>query len=519
MSPSDVEEYVKYPDVPNIFPTADLLPHQVDHVKNMKGMFKENTCGGDTSGTGDGKTHSAAATSDGLPVFVVCPKPVIGAWYNVLADWAVPIVSITNYDMLRSSHSPTTTKWYDMRDGYTETPTICPWITKDKKMVTKANGIREEQTVYRWHLPYKCFIIFDEEHYAKNVHTQNFALVKGAIKAAEAFGHKVLLITASPTEKKENLKTLMYFLGLIKKPNMKLVREFFKTRVGTDSTEAIHNYLYGVPSDSNPNPKRYMCTMPTAQVPPHIKNDINPITYTMDEETTKKIAELNEEIYRERARLKLKQYDNTLGRINANRSFIEWYKKALFADLCTKALTTGVDVIVPTADKTSFTIVNKVFKRVGIFVQFKRNLHELNSRLKESLAGERICTLHGDQSGPESMENITLYNNGGSRVMISTLDKGGVGLSFHPREEDMDTFVIISPPPSATKLIQALGRHFRATVKSSVYQVIVFCEGCKIEASIRKGLDTKIKDGNLLTRGHRGNYDLMALAMIGQVMK
>jgi hypothetical protein len=65
--------------------------------------------------------------------------------------------------MARSSHSDTEVKWYDMRDGYTDTATICPWIRKEKK-ISKKNGITKESVTFTWALPYDHIIIFDEEH-------------------------------------------------------------------------------------------------------------------------------------------------------------------------------------------------------------------------------------------------------------------------------------------------------------------------------------------------------------------
>jgi hypothetical protein len=43
----------------------------------------------------------------------------------------------------------------------------------------------KEMTKFTFQFPYKCFIIFDEEHVGKNVHTQTFAFMDGAVRAAK----------------------------------------------------------------------------------------------------------------------------------------------------------------------------------------------------------------------------------------------------------------------------------------------------------------------------------------------
>lgn len=513
---NDVKLSLLYP-IPCGCSTGELMDHQTAHSARMNFVLDTKGSAADTSPAGLGKTHSGSYCSkkQRLPAFVLCTKAAIPMWYKTLKAYDVPIVSITNYDMARSSHSDTTVKWYDMRNGFTDVATICPWITKEKTLVKKMAAQTKENVRYKWHLPYRCIIICDEEHMGKNVHTQTFALIQGAIQAAKKQGHKTLFLSATPIEKKVNLKSIMYFLGLIPKPDMSHVNTYFREHVGSTEITDIHNYLYAIYPDNPGKSTGSISSMPPAKIPEGIINDVKPVTYPMTEETTKKIAETNKEILLLRARLKERIYESTLGAINANRRFVETYK----IDKAEELILAGLRGNFPVQSKEGATTY-KQFKRVSIYVNYKSTLHELHKRLtpkkaplddRVQLLGPYISLLHGDQQAQESDEAISSYNEGKTKILISTIQKGGVSLSFHDTVGDKETLVIIFPPTSATNLQQCLGRSFRTNVKSSVTQIILFAQGDKVEENIRDALALKIEDMLNFTTGKGNNFDLYDL--------
>jgi hypothetical protein len=91
--------------------------------------------------------------------------------------------------------------------------------------------------------------------------------------------------------------------------------------------------------------------------------------------------------------------------------------------------------------------------------------------------------------------------------------KGGISLSFHDTEGTRPRYVIISPPTSATNLLQCIGRSFRTNVKSSVIQRIIFAEGDTIEESIKNGLNAKMDDICRFTIGRDNDFQLLDLAI------
>lgn len=522
----EVQDYLRFPTGQK-FCTGELLDHQTEHAQRLNQVLNTRRFAGDTSPPGRGKTYSASfcAKQQCLPVMVFCPKSGISMWWKVLNMWGVPVISITNYDMARSSHSESDVKWYDMRYGYTDVATICPWVYKKKSRyinTAKSALATVDDIKFEWRLPYKCLLIFDEEHVGKNVHTQTFSFIQGAVRAARKEGHKMLFLSATPIEKKINLKSIMYFLGLIQKPDMNAVNLFFREKVGTNEMTDIHRYLYHIDLANPKASTGSMSSMPDAKIPENVMNDVRPIAFPMTEEATRYIAEKNKEILLLREKLRERVYESTLGSINANRRFIENIKVDKAYDLALSGLrgTFSLPEVDPETKVPTGRTILKSFKRVAIFVNYKSTLHDLARKLssesapvngrKQSLA-PYISVLHGDQSSEESAKATVDYNSGNTKILIATIRKGGLSLSFHDTVGDKETLVLIFPPTSATDCLQTLGRSFRTNIKSSVTQIILFTLGDKIEESIRDALASKMDDILNFTSGTSTDFDLYDL--------
>lgn len=470
-----IEKDIAYPKIPGVC-EGKLLPHQIEHAANLEQILDVRGKAGDLSKPGRGKTFVAAhlARKRGLPVIVLCPKSMINTWHKVLTMWGIPIISITNYDMARTSHSDTEVKWFDMRNGHTTTASLCPWIKKRRIFNQK------EQFEFIASFPYRTMVIIDEEHTGKNTHTQTFSLLKGLKKCAEKEGHECLYLSATPIEKKVNLKSILFFLGYVNKPDMNAVNSYFRKVIGTTNIADIHSYLY--------NRERSVSSMPEPEYPEGVSNDVQAITIRMNEEKTARIAAINREIVMARRGLALKQCDNSIGLMNANRQLVEKEKIDTFVRLTVEKL--------------------DEFRRIAIFVNYKDTLYTIRDSLLEYMDEEEISLVYGELDNTECDEEARKYVNGETRVMISTIKKGGQSLSFHDTIGGQDTFVIISPPTSATDIEQCNGRHFRAGLKSRVVQRIIFTEGDPIEESIRNALSIKLDDILTLTTGQGSEYKL-----------
>lgn len=473
-----IEDRIRYPVTPSNCEIS-LLPHQIDHANNLNNILDTRHSASDNSKPGLGKTYSTAwiARQRKLPAIVLCPKSMINTWHKVLTRAGVPIISITNYDMARTSHSDTDVKWFDMRNGHTTTATMCPWIRKRRVFGQK------EEFEFIVDIPYKVMIIVDEEHTGKNTHTQTFSLLKGLKKAGEKQGHKTLYLSATPIEKKVNLKSILFFLGYVTKPDMNAVNSYFRKVIGTTDMADIHSYLY--------NREKSMASMPEPEFPEGVTNDVQALTYTMNAEKTARIASINQEIVLARKGLALKRCDGSIGIMNNSRPLVEKEKIDKFVELAVAGL--------------------NEYKRIGIFVNFKPTLHAIKEALLDYIDESEISLIYGELDNVSCDEEADKYVRGDTRVMIATIKKGGQSLSFHDTIGEQDTLVLISPPTSATDIAQCCGRHFRTECKSRVVQRIIFTAGDPIEESIRKTLSIKLADILTLTTGHGADFKLYDL--------
>lgn len=472
----DVAKRILYPRIPGKS-EGTLLSHQIEHAHTLDNTLDTRTSVSDVSKPGRGKTFVALwiAKTRHLPIMVFCPKSMINTWYKTATMWGVPIISITNYDMARSSYSSHDVKWYDMRNGFTTVPTVCPWMYKRRLVGQK------EEFEFVMDVPFPCIQIIDEEHTGKNTNTQTFSLLKGIKRCSERQGHKILYLSATPIEKKVNLKSILYFLGYVSKPDMNTVNSYFKKTIGTTNMEEIHSYLF--------NREKSVSAMPDAEYPEGVTNDVKALTYEMDEEATAHITEINAEIMAARRGLARKSHDSAIGCMNHNRMAMEKYKVQKFVDLIVESMDDG-------------------WSRVGLFVNFKETLFAVRDKLLEYVDEDEIALIHGEIDNSVCDEEARAYREGEKRIMIATLKKGGQSISFHDTIGGLETMVFISPPTSATDVEQCTGRHFRTKCMSKVVQRIVFTRGDPIEESIRTALSRKLDDILKLTTGRESEIHL-----------
>jgi hypothetical protein len=479
LSSHDWNQYFKMP-VYRSYSGSTLMKHQVQHAQRLLKFIRGRNVVADTSEEGLGNSHVAACNAQqlDLPLMIFCPKNSINFWYNIATSYGVRVVTVTNYEMARNNEGITTTKWYDMRENLVKDASICHWITKKEK---------EGSLVFKWRLPYKCMIVFDEEHIGKNADTQTFSFINGAVKAARKYGHKIMLLSATPIEKRVQLKSIMYFLGMIERPSMEEVKKFAKSNGLDFDLKIMHDYLY----DDNHGA---ISSMPDFMPGDNIRNIILPKSYHMGDIATKSIIATNENIQALRKQLSERQDDNILSEINANRRLIETYKIEPMVDLVVDALSTGR------------------YKRACLFLNFVDSINSAIKKLKlKGYGNDDIATIYGNQSQEMVISTIDAYVKGKVKILLATISKAGKSISLHDHIRDigpLETFVIISPPTSATDLMQALKRHFRAGIKSSVTQIIPFAEGDPIEDSNRDGLISKINDIRNFTSGKDSDFSL-----------
>ena len=133
-------------------------------------------------------------------------------------------------------------------------------------------------------------------------------------------------------------------------------------------------------------------------------------------------------------------------------------------------------------------------KSVVIFVNFRNTLNRLaelfdRKKIKVSLMYGAKTTLQKAQI----KANIKAFQDNKHRVIICTIQSGGVGISLHDLYGGHPRVSLISTGWSAQDLKQSLGRIHRAEGKSKCLQYIIFCADT-IEDQICCNIREKLKN-------------------------
>jgi len=198
-----------------------------------------------------------------------------------------------------------------------------------------------------------------------------------------------------------------------------------------------------------------------------------------------KISQLYAEIAVHMAELKKKQSKDNhhLARIQKLRQEIEMRKVPIFIEQANIFLDDN--------------------KSVVIFVNFLETLKILKAKLNIK------CVIQGGQKLAERMGYIEMFQSNQERIIICQMRSGGVGISLHDLRGGHSRAVLINFPNSASDLLQALGRAYRAETKTPVLQRIIFVANVEYEKTIMENINKKlanisaINDGDLCTYNYK----------------
>jgi hypothetical protein len=477
---------------------SKLFPYQHDHVEGINySLSTYNRCL-DASDTGTGKTYTAIAScvSLGLKPFIICPKSVVSSWCNVLSYFNCDWYGISNYEKIQNCKMFT-------KDSKNNT-VDCPYIKrmyvsnpekekdnsgvskKHKKKESKKNSIfnkskklnndelSEDKIGYTFiwqNLPTDIVFIFDESHRCKNPKTLNSVLLYTLAKTSA----KIMIISATVSDKPENFAITGYVLGLYKN-----IRDSFNwmTKIGASYSNVmsgVNDYLY----------PEYATRMRIRDLG-NLFPDNQMIAECYDMDNANEIEKEYKLIETEVNKLKNKEENSStaLARILYARMRIETLKVPTFIELAKKYLSEG--------------------NAVAIFVNFTQSLKTIADELKTT------CVIHGQQSIDERNKAINDFNDDIQHMIVCNIRSGGCGISLHDQNGNFPRVSIISPSWSAQDIIQVLGRVHRANGKTPVRQRIVFCKGT-IEEEICKNMKQKIQNIAHLNDGDLLGYNIDGL--------
>lgn len=440
-----------------------LFPYQLQHLILMINAFVRHLVAIDSSDTGTGKTYVSVALCIllGLRPFVVCPKPVVKTWYHVFDLFGVTPLGIVNYESAKNG------KYYESAAAFdNDVRANCPYI----------DAIKDDdgETDFIWNLPQDAILIFDEAHKGKNaitVNSQFLASAKQILKPhAPAHSPRILVLSATITDKVDNFRTVAYLLGLSQFGKHAFKCWLRSLRDGDPEqnlAEKIHHIVY---NDLTGYGSRMKITDIKANHETQDlfkNNDVLAETYLMSPEAEEQIEAAYAEIAEALTALKNKMIveDCILTILLRARQRIEMLKIPTIVELAMERLLED--------------------KSVVIFVNFNETIESLFSLLKDFLyenTGSFVTFIHGGQTVEEREYNIKAFQADRSRLMIANVKAGGVGVSLHDLHGNYQRVALHSPGWSSIDFKQALGRIYRADAKTDAIQRIIYCKGRTKEA-------------------------------------
>ena len=433
--------------------TNGLRPWQVDSVGKICAALDTWNAAIDGSEMGVGKTYTAIGVVRELGVHfaVVCPKAVISQWRNVIDNHfkiSDKCIGIINYESL----------------------------IRGKKESTIASYVKNKKThkeEFLWKLPKDSVIIWDEAHKLKNFKTKNSKVCMKANKQA----YKPVFLSASIATTPLELRTIGTCLQMFKGP-----KDFYqflynngctKGRWGfefnndKDVLKKIHKTLF---SDRGTRLRRD--TIPNF---PECEVQIDP--YNLDEDDTKRINQIYDEMHAELKKIEKKSKKDTTNELTIRlraRQSTEIIKVPLIQEMVEEAIGAGMSVVV--------------------FLNFSESIDALAARLNTK------CIFDGRTQDKVREQNKKDFQDNKERIIIINCAAGGVGLSLGDETGGHPRIALISPDDSAFKMKQVQGRIWRENSKSKGIIRFIFISNT-IEETVAENVKQKIDNLDLLNDG------------------
>ena len=431
------EMFMDYIDIDiSDFISNQLFEYQIPHLYNLICVLKSKNVVIDGSDTGTGKTYTSLALCSHLNLkpLIICPKTVISTWYKISKLFNVKLLGVVNYETIRNC------KYYKNNKRIK-----CPYISKIKNQ-------------YKWNIPRKSIVIFDEAHKCKNLKSLNSKLLLG-IKNT-----KTLLLSATLADKPEAFHIFGYLLKFYK--NLKGANNWIKSVIREDKNASrtmstILKKIYPT-NGSKMSIKELGDKFP--------KNQIAVQCYDINncKDIDQKYKELNNK--------------KELEKIIKARMDIELLKVPLMAELVNDYIQHGFSIV--------------------IFMNYIKSMKLLAKTLKTN------NLLYGDIPLKDRTKLINKFQKNKINIIICIASIGGQSISLHDTNGDHPRVSLISPSYSINSLIQVLGRIYRAGTKSAVLQRIVFCANT-YEEKLCENIKKKLKFMNNIDNSKTNNeiYD------------
>ncbi len=483
-----------------------LLPHQIKHTRHLIDILTRKQIAVDVSDTGTGKTYSALSVCKNMnlqPV-VICPKALIINWIRVAKIFDVKLM-VSNYEMMKSC------KYFDgSYEDYEDTKEDCPYFTPQYKWDSLKKKDVFEKYIYNEHLvPKHTVFIFDEAHRCKNRDTINSKL----LVSLRGTSRKILLLSATLSDKVETFVVFGYMLDLFSSPNLKTYNSWLltqkkkiheeceklfkeqnkkmtrksKVKYNHDEEGNYINSIYIINQNLLPYYGSRMSITELGELFP--QNTVTADSYYMPNynEVQKEYDEINYLL----KKIKIREFEINiiLGKLVLMKVRIELLKVPLYIQLIEQSLEENYSVV--------------------MFVNYIETMSKIKSHFEKTMS---VSTIEGGQTAQFRQENIEDFQSNKTRLILCSITAGGVGISLHDIHGGHPRKSLISPTWSGQDLVQVLGRIYRAGSKTPAIQKIIYCAKT-FEEKIAKIIQKKLKTISGINDGDISRLDIQELIM------
>lgn len=466
------------------FSDTILYPWQQAHASKLARSLDTFKFSLDNSGTGAGKTpiNLSIFKKLGLEPFIICPKPVIPAWYRNAEMVEIELLGVINYESAKKGKQ-VHKKPYKKKDGYKLVNVDSEYITVSANMNRQSDY--DSKYIYTFNLPENAVLVFDEIHRCKNRETQNAQLLLQAAQQGIRISGLSATLASNPMKmfaigtalKLFDTEHYWGFWNWIKMHGCS--KEIVKYKKGGvpvyawvyDGKEShmqdIHKEIGPRMDGINIAELIEQGLFPTSQILAEAYH-LNGNTAKLDKIYTQ-LLELASE-YEKEADYYDQQDEGHLSKRQKLHQQVELLKIPAIIDIAKDAL--GED------------------KSVVIMVNFTETLHQLGHLLKTT------CFIYGKNSGSQNEINRLAFENNESHIIICNIAAAREGIDLHDKFDKRERLSIIIPSDNAQYVKQALGRVHRAGGTHS--QQILFYAANTIEETICDNLKGKLENINAL---------------------
>ena len=439
--------------------TSGLRPWQVDASGQLVSAINQWGSAIDGSELGVGKTFTACGSLRelGLPFVIVCPKPVIFQWNKVIKThfhMEDMCKGVINYELLIRGR-------------------------KDSSIASFVLDRATRRNKFVWKVPKNTVIVWDEAHRLKNFKTRSS---KTCIEANKQ-KLKQLFLSATLASSPLDLRTIGVCTKLFKTAGEYYQWAFdhgvYKGTWGLEFNndpimlKKIHEYLF----------KQRGVRLQRDIIPNFPETEIIVDAYNMDEEDTKKIRAVYDEMKTELKVLDKKiksDGDSEMAiRIRALQK-TELIKVPLMEEMIREGLEAGMSIVV--------------------FLNYSDSIDALASRMNTK------CIYDG-RNVKERQSYIELFQSNKEPLLITNIAAAREGLNLQDLDGNHPRLALLSPSYSITKLKQALGRVHRESSKSKSIQKIIYVANTQ-EDKVVESIGQSLENMTLINNGMITDEDL-----------